>query len=307
MRVSSLNYHHLRYFWTVAREGSIVSASKLLGLSQPGISTQLKSLEEALGEQLFERDGRGLSLTEAGQLVFRYADEIFRTGGELLDALRGGTPARAPTLLVGVADVVPKLITHRLLEPALRMPTPTRVVCREDRSERLIDALTTHALDLLLTDAPVSGGGRAGLYNHLLGECQVTFFAVPALAKRLKRNFPTSLEGAPMLLPSESTSLRRALESWFQQVAVRPKVVGEFDDSALMKVFAQHGEGVCPAPGVIEHEVRASFGLVPVGRTREVLERFYAVSAERRIRHPAVIAISEHARQGLFGASSPRS
>jgi LysR family transcriptional activator of nhaA len=196
---------------------------------------------------------------------------------------------------------VPKLITHRLLEPALRLPSAVRIVCREDRTERLLTDLSTHGLDLVIADAPVSGASRVRVYNHLLGESSVTFFATPSLAKRLRRGFPASLDGAPMLLPSDATSLRRALDHWFERSGVKPKLVAEFDDSALMKVFAEHGEGVCPAPSVIEREVKESFGLMPVGKTRDIVERFYAITVERRIRHPAVVAISEHARQRVFG------
>lgn len=301
MNAASINYHHLRYFWTVAKQGSIAAASKSLRLSQPAISTQLKSLEESLGEKLFERVGRGLVLTEAGQVAYRYADEIFAAGSEMLQALRGGTSTRPAKLLVGIADVMPKLITHRLLEPALRLPSPVRVVCREDKTERLLADLSTQELDLVFADAPVSGASRVRVYNHLLGESSVTFFGVPALVRKLRRGFPESLEGAPVLLPTENTSLRRALDHWLERIGVRPKLVAEFEDSALMKVFAEHGEGVCPAPSVIEREVRDSFGLVPLGTTPDVVERFFAITVERKIRHPAVIAISEHARLRLFG------
>lgn len=296
-----INYHHLFYFWTVAKEGSISAAGKQLGLSQPAISTQLKTLEESLGEKLLERAGRGLVLTDAGQIAFRYADDIFNTGREMLGALRGRASSRPPRLLVGIADVLPKLVAHRLLEPALRLSPPVTVVCREDKTERLLAELGAQGLDLVLSDAPATGALRARAYNHVLGESSVTFFATPTLAKSLRSGFPASLDGAPMLLPSENTLLRRALDHWFEQHGITPKIIAEFDDSALMKVFAQHGDGVCTAPEVIAREIRESFGLVPVGKADDVIERFYAISVERRIRNPAVVAISENARKKLFG------
>jgi len=299
--MQSVNYHHLRYFWTVAKQGSIASACKSLGLSQPAISTQLKTLEESLGEKLLERSGRGLVLTDAGQLVFRYAEEIFTTGSEMLDALRGRPTGRPARLLVGIADVLPKLIAHRLLEPALRLSPPVQIVCHEDKAERLLANLSLQSLDLVLADAPVTGQLHVRAYNHLLGESTVTFFATPKLARGLKRGFPHSLDGAPMLLPTENTTLRRALDPWFERTGLRPRVVGEFEDSALLKVFAEHGEGVCAAPSVIEREIRKVYGLVSIGETRDVTERFYAITVERRIRHPAVAAISNAAREHLFG------
>jgi LysR family transcriptional activator of nhaA len=296
-----LNYHHLLYFWTVARLGSVSAAAKHLGVSQPAISTQLKQLEASLGDQLLERSGRGLALTDAGQVALRYAEEIFSTGQEMVDALRGRSTTRPARLVVGVADVLPKLIAHRLIEPALRLSPAVMVICREDKTERLLADLGTQGLDLVLADAPVSGPSRARAYNHLLGESGVTFFAAPKLAKALRRGFPECLHDAPMLLPAEGTVLRRGLDHWFEQRGVVPRIVAELQDSALMKVFAEHGEGVCPAPTVMEAAVKQSFGIVPVGRAPELVERFYAISVERRIRHPALVAITQHARRSVFG------
>jgi LysR family transcriptional activator of nhaA len=296
-----LNYHHLYYFWAVARTGSVSLAAQQLSVSQPAISTQLKQLEAAIGEKLLERSGRGLVLTEAGQLAYRYAEDIFSTGREMLEALRGRSTTRPARLHVGIADVLPKLIAHRLLEPALRLAPAVQVVCREDKTERLLTELGNHGLDLVLADAPVSGPSRVRAYNHTLGESGVTFFAAPKLAKLLKRGFPASLGDAPLLMPGEGTVLRRSLDQWLEQRALRPRIVAEFDDSALMKVFAQHGEGACVAPSVIEAEVQAAFGIVPIGRAPEIVERFYAITVERRIRHPALVAISAHARNTVFG------
>lgn len=301
-----LNYHHLFYFWTVAKTGSVSAAALQLKVSQPAISTQIKQLEASLGDRLFERSGRSLRLTEAGEVALRYAEDIFTTGREMLDALRGRPTAKPARLVVGVADVVPKLVAHRLLEPARRLVPEVTIVCREDKTDRLLAGIAQAGLDLVLADAPVTGHARTKAFNHVLGKSPVTFFAAPQLAASLKRGFPKSLDGAPLLLPAEGTMLRRAIEHWFEQNDLRPKIVAEFEDSALMKVFAQHGEGVCPAPRVIEREVRQSFGIVPLGRVREIEESFYAITVERRITHPAVVAISQHARQRLFGRETRR-
>jgi LysR family transcriptional activator of nhaA len=298
--LESLNYHHLRYFWVVARSGSIRAASKELSLSEPAISTQIKTLEDMLGERLFQRQGRGLVLTEAGQIAFRYADEIFSTGQELLDALRGRTTGRPAKLLVGISDVMPKLIAHRLIEPALRLSQPVQVVCREDKTERLLAELSVQRLDLVLADAPVSGPVKVRAYNHLLGESSVSFFASASVQKRLVGRFPQCLEGAPLLVPAEGTMLRSALDPWLERQGVRPRIVAEFDDSALLKVFAQHGEGLFPSPSVIEREIKDGYQVSVIGRARDITERFYAITIERRIRHPAVVAISEAARERVF-------
>ena len=299
--MSWLNYHHLLYFWTVAREGSIAEASDTLKLSAPAISTQIKLLEAALGEKLFTRSGRGLALTEAGRIAFRYADEIFNTGREMVDALRGKSTARPVKLIVGIADVVPKLVAHRLLEPALALTPRVQITCREDKADRLLDDLSMQDLDLVIADAPVTGQQRVRAYNHPLGESTVGFFASPALCKSLRRGFPGSLDGAPMLLPTEGTVLRRSLDQWFDRHGLRPQVIAEFDDSALLKVFAQHGAGVFAAPTAIEREVRSQYKLGTVGHASDIVERFFAISVERRIRHPVVAVISEAARHGLFG------
>jgi LysR family transcriptional activator of nhaA len=296
-----LNYHHLLYFWLVAREGSVTRASEQLGLAQPTVSGQLKALEDALGERLFTRAGRRLVLTEVGSLVYRYAEEIFTLGRELQDTLKDRPSGRPLRFTVGVADVVPKLIAHRLLAPALALPGAVHLVCREDRPERLLAELAAHALDLVLADAPVPPGARVKAYSHLLGETPIAFFGSAALAAAHRRGFPRSLDGAPLLLPTENTSLRRALEQWLDHEGIRPRVVGEFEDSALLKVFGQAGLGLFPAPALIEPQLRAQHGVRLVGRTAGVRERFYAISAERRVKHPAVVAITTAARLELFG------
>lgn len=300
MPMEWLNYHHLLYFWTVAREGSVARACQRLNLSQPTISGQLRVLEEALGEKLFTRAGRGLVLTEVGRTVYSYADEIFSLGRELMGNLKDRPTGRPLRLSVGVADVVPKLIAYRLLEPALKLPGRVQVVCREDKPERLLAELALHGVDLVLADAPLSPSLRIRAFSHLLGECGICFFAVPALAAAYRRGFPASLAGAPVLLPTDNTTLRRSLDQWFDAQGLRPQVVGEFEDSALLKVFGQTGAGLFAAPAAIEREVRKQYGVVVVGRVEEIRERYYAISAERRLKHPAVVAISEAAQHHLF-------
>ncbi len=300
MAMQTLNFHHLRYFWTVARLGSIRAASQELALSQPPISSQLKQLEDSLGEKLFVRQGRGLALTEAGQIAFRYADEIFGTGQEMIDALRGSSTKRPAKLLVGISDVIPKLIAHLLIAPALKLSPRVQLVCREGKTEHLLAELSTRGLDLVLSDMPSAGPLKARAYNHLLGESALTFFAAPKLKASLTRGFPENLDGAPLLMPADNTVLRRALDPWLERHKVRPHIVAEFDDSALLKVFAQHGDGIFCGPSVIEREIRRQYQVVPVGRTNDIVERFYAITVERRIRHPAVVAISEAARAHIF-------
>jgi LysR family transcriptional regulator, transcriptional activator of nhaA len=297
VRVDWLNYHHLLYFRTVAREGGVAQAAAKLHLTHPTVSAQVKELEAALGEKLLERRGRSLVLTEMGRVVYRYADEIFGLGSELMETVRGRPSGRPLRLVVGVADVVPKAVACRLLEPALRLAEPVRLVCREDKAERLAADLARHDLDVVLTDAPLSPLVGVKAFSHLLGECGVTFFAPPASAARLRRRFPASLDGEPFLMPTEGTALRRSLDQWFEDAGVRPAVAIECEDSALLKAFAQRGAGAFAAPSAIADEVARQFGVRKVGSTDDIRERFYAVTVERRIRHPAVAAISQAARE----------
>ncbi|WP_224368249.1 transcriptional activator NhaR [Hyalangium versicolor] len=296
-----LNYHHLLYFWTVVREGGVMLASKKLRLRQPTVTGQIRELERSLGEKLFERVGRKLVLTEVGAYVYRYADEIFTLGQQLQDGLRGRPSVAPRKLVVGVAEVMPKLIAHRLLEPALRSREDVRLICTEGPVEHLLAELALHEVDLVLADSPVPPASSVRAYNHLLGECGMTLFAVPKLAAALRRGFPKSLDGAPFLMPSDATSVRRALTQWLaEEQDVRPRIRGEFQDSALMMAFGQAGEGVFPGPSAIEGEIRTQYGVEVVGRVEAVREHFYAITAERRLRHPAVVAISEAARTRLF-------
>ncbi len=296
-----LNYHHLLYFWLVAREGTIARASAELRLAQPTISGQIRQLESVLGEKLFVRKGRNLVLTETGRVVYRYADEIFSLGRELLDAVRGRALGRPPRLLVGVADVLPKPIVRLLLEPALRLEQPVRLVCREDRPfEEFLAELAVFALDVVLADAPAGPGLAVKAFSHLLGECGTTFFASKQLAAALHRGFPHSLDGAPLLLPGEKSSHRRALDQWISSQDIRPAIVGEFDDPALMNVFGEDGVGIFAAPTILEAELHRLYQVEVVGRAESLRQRFYAISVERKLKHPAVLAICESARRDLF-------
>jgi LysR family transcriptional activator of nhaA len=233
--------------------------------------------------------------------VFRYADEIFTLGKELRDAMRGRPVRRPMSLIVGVADVVPKLVARRLLEPALKLPDPVHLVCREDKPEALLTELAVHNLDIVLSDSPINPSIRVRAFNHLLGECGVVLFGTAKLAAAYRRGFPKSLDGAPLILPTENTTLRRALDQWFAARDIRPQIVGEFEDSALMKVFGQAGMGLFPVSSIIADEARRQYEARPVGTLHELRERFYAISIERKLKHPAVIAISQEARQTLFG------
>jgi LysR family transcriptional activator of nhaA len=290
-----LNYHHLLYFWVVAREGSIAAATRTLNLTQPTISAQLRQLESSLGEKLFEKSGRGLVLTEAGRVTLRYADEIFALGRELRDTLRDRPTGKPVRVTIGIADVVPKLLAYRVLRPAFAN-SEIEMICREASSEMLLDLLGQHEVDLVITDAPAS---RAPLraYNHFLGESGTTFFATPALATSVRKNFPKSLHGAPMLMPGDSTQARRALELWLDSTGIEPRRVGSFDDLALMTAFGRGGIGIFPAPSAIEDEIETGYNVRVVGRLPEVKERFYAVSAERKIKNPIVSAITKAARR----------
>jgi len=298
--VEWLNYHHLLYFYTVAREGSVTRASEVLRLAQPTLSGQIRKLEESLGEKLFVREGRNLALTEVGQMVFRYAEEIFSLGREMQDALRGRPTNRPAKLLVGISDAIPNLICHRLLVTALKLDDPVELVLHAGKTDDLIAALALQEYDMVLTDAPLGPPVRVKAFNHALGGCSVGFFGEPALARRHRRGFPKSLDGAPVLLPIPNSSLRHSLNAWFDSVDVHPTTVAEIEDTALMKVFAQHGAGIFAAPIIVADEIRKTHGVHLVGRTDEVREEFYAITVERRITHPAVAAIAAAARGGIL-------
>lgn len=299
----TLNFHHLQLFWLVAREGGVGRAAERLRLSPPTVSAQVRQLERTLGEKLFRKQGRRLVLTEIGRVAFGHAEEIFALGQELVDSVKGRPGVGPLRLVVGVGQALPKLVARRLMAPALELAKSLgqiRLVCVEDRPERLLAELAAYQLDLVLSDAPVPPGSAVRAYNHLLGECGVGIFATRALAARHRRGFPRSLDGAPMLLPTENTSLRRSLEAWFEGQGLRPVIAGEFEDGALLKAFGSDGLGLFPAPTAVEDDVRTKYGVELVGRIEEVRERFYAISVERRIKNPAVLAICEVARTRTF-------
>ncbi|MCA8922837.1 MAG: transcriptional activator NhaR [Planctomycetes bacterium] len=297
-----LNYHHLLYFWSTARHGSITRACEELHLTPQTVSAQIRTLEKVVGEALFVRAGRRMELTDTGRVVFRYADEIFSLGRELTETLRGHPTTRSVTLHVGLADAFPKLLAHHVLEPAFQLEQPVRVALQVGKPEALLSSLATHELDVVIGDAPIPAGLRVKAYNHLLGECSVTLLAAADLAKRCRRRFPRSLDGAPMLLPSTDAALRHGLERWLDDNDLHPEVVGEFADSAILKVFGQQGAGVFAVPTVVEAEVRRQYQVRKVAEVPEINERFYAISVERKVRHPAVAAIYEGARSTIFGS-----
>lgn len=299
--MAALNYKHLRYFWVVARAGGIAAASERLHLTPQTVSGQISLLEGALGFKLFSRERRRLELTDMGKLVMSYADEIFTAGEELEGVLRHPSKGRPLLVRAGVVDAVPKSVAFRLLEPAVRLPEAPRIVCREGKLAELLADLAAHRLDIVIADGPLPAGSNIKGFSHLLGECGLTFFATAKLARTHNEAFPRCLDGVPLLLPGDDAMVRPRLLRWLEQQQVRPRIVGEFDDGALMKAFGQVGIGFFVAPSVIASEVIAQYAVVAVGRTNEVTESFYAISAQRRLTHPAVVAISSGARTELFG------
>jgi LysR family transcriptional activator of nhaA len=295
-----LNYHHLLYFHTVAKCGSISAAGRELRLAPPTISAQLRTLEESLGERLFARSGRHLVPTETGLVVLQYADEIFSLGRELVDAVKDRPTGRPVRLIVGIADVLPKWVAYKLIQPALQLPERVQLKCREARPERLLADLAIHELDVILSDAPAPPLAKVKAFNHLLGDCGVVFLASEKQARRLRGRFPRSLDGAPLLLPSDNTSFRGSLDHWFDDHKIRPAIVGEFDDFALLHTFAEAGLGIFAAADVLESQFRTRHGLRRIGHTGDVRAHFYAISVERHLQHPGVVAICETGRNSLF-------
>ncbi|MCA9601375.1 MAG: LysR family transcriptional regulator [Polyangiales bacterium] len=291
-----LNYHHLYYFWTVAREGSLASASATLSLSQPTLSVQIKALEQALGEKLFDRSGRRLVLTDIGRLVHRYAEDIFALGREMTETVRSAHTGRPARLRVGVANSIPKLVTHFLLRPVLDGTfADVQVACFEDKPTQLILDLAAHHLDLVLCDAPIPSEMSVRGYNQLLGESSVSLFGEPSIAARYRRRFPGSLAGAPVLLPTPNSATRREIDHWFERNEIVPRVVAEIDDSALQKLLAQEGHGLIAAPSILESELERVYGLVPVHALDPVVERYFAITVARKFHHPALEAICAEA------------
>lgn len=291
MTAPALNYRHLLYFWVVAKEGTITRAAERLGVTVQTISGQLALLERDLGSALFAPEGRRLGLTEAGRLALGYADQIFLLGEELREALASGAADRSLRLTVGVADAVPKLMAYRLLEVALRLPQGVRLTCHEGKFDVLLAELALHKLDVVLADRPAGSGTGLRVFSHTLGEGPVAIFGAAAIASAYRQGFPASLQRAPMLMPTRNNALRGKLEGWLQAKGIRPRIVAEFDDTALLKTFARHGAGLFPAPAALAADVEAQYEVIAVGTLPEVREQFYAISNERRISHPAVEAI----------------
>lgn len=295
-----LNYHHLLYFWSVAKHGTVAKACKELDLAQPTISAQIRALEESLGEKLFVRTGRQLILTEMGRIAFRYAEDIFSIGQDLLNTMKGRGSGRPIRLTVGIVDVVPKLLAARLLESTSRQSPSTRLICWEDKLDQLLADLAIHALDLVIADTPAPPMIKVQTYNHLMGESGITFFATPKLAMRYRRNFPRSLNGAPILLPTSNAILRRLLDDWLARHHLSPTIIGEFEDSATLKAFGQEGHGLFPGSTVMEKEICHQYRVRMVGRLDSVRQKFYAITVERRLKHPAVVALLDAARRDVL-------
>ena len=295
-----LNFHHLRYFWTVARKGGVRKAADELHVSQPSISAQLRLLEESLGEKLFKRSGRNLVLTEMGHLVLTYADEIFSAGRELMSAVKQRPGGRALRLSVGMTDALSKFIGFQILKPAFYFSQPVHVVCRQAELGPLVNQLQAHRLDLVLADEPASSSLKAKTFNHRLGRSGITFCAVSQIAKKLRRNFPKSLHQAPALLPSDNMGMREPLEKWFYAKGIRPRIVAEFEDAGLMKVAASAGLGFTMVHSVVDKVALEHFGLRAIAKVKECASDFYAITIERRLKHPVVAAITEHAYSELF-------
>lgn len=298
--MGTLNYKHLHYFWAVAKAGSVTRASERLHLTPQTISGQLSLFEEVLGEALFDRSGRQFELTEAGRMVLSYADEIFSLGQELEEVLHHRPTDRPLQFRVGVTDAVPKAVAYQLLEPAMQVVQPPRIICREGKVAALLAELAVHRLDIVIADSPMPRTIDVRGFSHLLGECGLTFFATAELARQHPGPFPQSLDGAPMLLPGEDVAVRSRLTRWFGDHRIRPRITGEFDDGALMTAFGQAGVGIFAAPAAIAEQVMRQHEVVSIGTTEEVIEQFYAISVERKLTHPAVVAISRAARQELF-------
>lgn len=295
-----LNYHHLLYFWTVAREGGLTQAAENLRLSPSTISVQIGQLEESLGHKLFERKGRHLVLTEAGRTVYRYAEEIFLLGREIFDALREQPVKRPLKVEVGVVEIIPKPLVQKLLAPVLQLFDDIQLVCRENRPERLFAELSQHDIDVVLTDAPLNPSVKVRAYSHLLGESEILLFAAEGIAGKYRRNFPASLTGAPFLLPAAGTALSGQLAKWLEAHKIRPRITAEIEDSALIIEFGRHGHGIFAAPAIIRSEIRQQYNVREIGVVDGYKEQFFAISMERKLKHPAVVAIAQVARDRLF-------
>jgi LysR family transcriptional activator of nhaA len=302
-----INYQHLYYFWTVAKQGSISKACEKLHLAQPTISGQLAVFEQNVGCQLLRKEGRKLALTDTGRTVYNYAEEIFTLGRELTQTLKGQGSERGLRLHIGITDALPKLITYRLIEPLLRQPDAGQIHCYEDKTDRLLSEIALHTIDLVLADIPATPASGARVFNHLLGESRVGVFAAPQLAARYSQNFPRSLNGAPFLLPTSNTALRRSLNHWFDSKELSPIIQAEVEDSALLKTFGGAGAGLFFSPLAVAKEINRQYGTILLGQADGVVERFYAITAQRKLKHPSVATMLTSAQQGLFEVLNTRS
>lgn len=300
MKTTGLNFRHLYYFWVVAKEGSVTRAAERLDVAVQTISAQLALLEQSVGKALLAPQGRRLVLTEAGRVALAYADQIFLLGEQMQEVLSETDIGSTMRLTVGISNSLPKLIASGLLEAALNLPQKVKLVCHEDDFESLLGDLSVHKLDVVLTDRPVPSGTPLRVFSHLLGESDIMLFGSPQLASRYRDNFPASLKGAPLLLPTRNNAIRGRIDHWFEMHDVRPDILGEFDDNALLSTFGQSGIGLFPAPSALAKAVLNQFGAVPVGELTQVHEQFYAISNERKIKHPAVEAILSASHQRVF-------
>lgn len=291
-----LNYHHLLNFWLVAREGSVKRASELLHVTPASVSVQIKQLESSLGVKLLQKQGRGLTTTDMGREVAAYATEIFGTGRELMEMVKGGSGGRPRELRVGIRDAMPKLVAFRLLQPALNLSDPIRLVCVESEMPRLVADLAIHKLDVILTDTPLDPLYNVKAYSHRLGDSAVVIMGTRNLVKKYRTGFPNSLDGAPFLMQTDSSALRRQMDQWLNGLHLTPDIKGEFDDSAMMKIAARQGLGLFPTPACIHEEITDLYGLEVLGFAAGVKDRFYAISTERKLKHPSVLAIREHSQ-----------
>jgi LysR family transcriptional regulator, transcriptional activator of nhaA len=304
--MATINFKHLRYFWAVAKSGSIIRASINLHVTPQSISSQLAELEQVLGIRLFRRVGRGLEMTDIGRRIVSYAEEIFGLEDELLAVVRDQGSRTALPFRIGIADSVPKSLTYRVVEPALHIEEAVRLFCREGALVSLLADLSVHRLDMVIADRAMPADLKVRAYNHLLGASDVTVFGAKAVVQGLKGKFPACINNAPFLLPGAEVALRVPLEQWFETQRVRPRIVGEFDDSALLKAFGQGGAGLFVAPTTIADYVCRQYGVRALGRIESVIDQLYAITTERRMQHPAAIAISQAASRDVFGAAGAR-
>lgn len=295
-----LNFKHLRYYWMVAKTGSVARAAEQLHLTAHAVSGQINEFEETLGVELFRKVGRNIELTDAGRRILTYADTIFNTSDQLLDDLRDQMASRRRTLRIGIADAVPKIIAYRLIQPALNLEEAIRINCREGRLDLLLGELALHKLDVIIADRPIAPGSNVRAYNHLLGECGMTVFATSSLASQFKGKFPKNLHQAPFLIPGEDVAIQAKLLRWFEEHQLRPNIVGEFDDGALMKAFGSAGAGFFVAPSAMQKDICFQYGVVAVGDIPTIIEQIYVITTERRFSDSAIVAISQTAKNDIF-------